>query len=78
MGSNAVMGENDNTAVFLPMGCNPYGYRLNINHKRINELYRRYKAWKGLATNMPITDNQRREFEGYVLRMLGGENISPR
>jgi len=54
---------------------NPYGFRLNINNPRINDLYRRYKIWKGLAANLPITDNQRREFENYVIAML--KKITP-
>ena len=65
---------NNTTAVYLT--CNPYGYRLNINHPRINALYRRYKAWKGLTGHLPITDNQRREFESYVVAML--QNETPR
>ena len=68
-------GYNKETAVFLPIGCNPYGFKLNINHPRINELYRRYKRWKGLAENYPITDKQRKEFESYVLN--SGEEITP-
>lgn len=49
---------------------NKYGFKLNINNARINELYRRYKAWKGLPVNLPIDDEQRREFEKYVLQTL--------
>jgi len=53
------------TAMFL--SNNPYGFRLNINHSRINELYRRYKVWKGLPSTMPLSDEQRHEFEKYIL-----------
>ena len=49
---------------------NPYGYRVNVNHSRINELYRRYKAWKGLPCNMPLTDEQRKDFEKYIFEKL--------
>ncbi len=52
---------------------NKYGFRLNLNNARINELYRRYKAWKGLPQQMPLSDKQRHEFESYVLK----ENITP-
>ena len=54
---------------------NPYGFRLNINHPQINELYRRYKRWKGLTGHYPITDVQRREFEQYIFN--SHKNITP-
>ena len=53
---------------------NRYGYRLNLNHPKINELYRRYKEWKGLPVTMPLTDAERRDFEEYV---LSEKNITP-
>lgn len=62
------------TGVYIPTGRNPYGFQLNINHPRINALYRKYKAWKGLPENFPISDEQRREFESYVLPKLRGDN----
>lgn len=46
---------------------NRYGYKLNINHPKIRNLYKRYCKWKGLSLNYPLTDEQRKEFEGYVL-----------
>lgn len=45
---------------------NPYGYRLNINHPRIRELYERYKRWKDIG-GRPPTDSERREFEEIVI-----------
>ena len=54
---------------------NPYGFRLNINHPLINDLYRRYKRWKGLTGHFPITDEQRREFENYIFQ---SKKITPR
>ena len=47
---------------------NPYGFHLNINHPKINELYRRYKAWKGYPPHFPLSDKERREFESYILK----------
>lgn len=44
---------------------NPYGYRYNINHPKINELYKRYTKWKGLI-GRPLTDAERYEFERYL------------
>ena len=63
--------------IFLPLGQNPQGFRLNINEPRINDLYRRYKAWKGLTGHFPITDEQRFEFERYVIEKLEKENNPP-
>lgn len=44
----------------------PEGFRYNVNNETINKLYRRYKSWKGLRQNEPITNEQRREFENYL------------
>ena len=60
--------------------CSPnaYGYRLNVNHPKINELYRRYKRWKGLASDFPLSDSERFEFERYVMPLIKSkENIPP-
>lgn len=46
---------------------NPYGYRLNVNHPKVNELYRRFKVWKGIPYTSPMSDTERFEFEEYVL-----------
>lgn len=45
---------------------NPYGFKLNINHPRINDLYKRYKKYKGIV-GRPPRDDERREFESMVL-----------
>lgn len=50
-------------SIYCPM--NPYGYRYNVNHPKINELYRRYLDWKGIVKRPP-TDAERREFERYI------------
>lgn len=49
---------------------NPYGYRLNINHPKIHELYLRYKAWKGIPRQFPLSDAERLEFESIVISKL--------
>lgn len=59
----------NNNGIYLEKQ-NKYGFVLNINNSRINELYRRYKAWKGLPQNLPIDNEQRLEFEKYVLQTL--------
>lgn len=46
---------------------NPYGYLLNISHPRIRELYWRFKDWKGIPRNMPMSDAERLEFEMLAL-----------
>lgn len=52
------------TSIYAPN--NPYGYKYNINHPKVNELYRRYKVWKGYAVSYPLTDEQRKDFESYL------------
>lgn len=45
---------------------NPYGFKLNVNHPRINALWKRFKKYKGID-GRPPTDDERREFERTVL-----------
>ena len=59
----------NNNGIYLEKQ-NKYGFKLNINNARINELYRRFKEWKGLPANLPIDNEQRLEFEKYVLQTL--------
>lgn len=47
---------------------NPYGFRLNINVPEIRDKYERYKKYKGMPTQFPCSDDERREFERYVLK----------
>ena len=61
---NSNKKENNNISVFS--GYNPYGYRYNVNHPYINELYCRYKKWKGIPQSDPMSNEQRKEFEAYV------------
>lgn len=49
---------------------NPYGYRVNINHPRINPYYRRYKEWRGIAFAAALSDQERVEFESYMLPII--------
>ena len=50
---------------------NPYGYRLNVNHPKVRELYERYKT-KVLHEHIahPVSDAQRVEFENIILRKI--------
>lgn len=50
---------------FIYCPRNPYGYRYNINHPKINDLFRRYIKWKGIV-GRPLTDAERFEFERYL------------
>lgn len=45
---------------------NTYGYRYNVNDPETNDLYRRFKAWKGIPLHEPIADVERNEFERWV------------
>lgn len=58
----------DNNKVFIE--DNQYGYRLNVNEPHVNELYRRYKAKHNLAPHIPLTDEQRLDFEQHILDMF--------
>ena len=53
-----------NTSIYLH--GNKYGFRYNVSHPKINELYRRYKSWQGLPSNDPLSNEQRYEFEKYL------------
>lgn len=46
---------------------NPYGYKLDISDPDINRLYVRYKRWRHIPPWCPLSDDERREFEGYIL-----------
>lgn len=47
---------------------NPYGYRINVNHPKVRNKYNRYKTWKGVPLSEPLSDEQRLEFEIYLLK----------
>ena len=49
---------------------NVYGYKLNINHPYIRKLYTRYKQWKNIAYNVPLSDDERFEFEDYIEKRI--------
>lgn len=46
---------------------NPYGYKININHPRVRDKYNRFKKWKDIPENEPMSDEIRFEFEKYLL-----------
>lgn len=47
---------------------NPYGYLVNINHSLIQPLYYRFKQWKGIPRRFPLSDEERFEFEKYIIK----------
>ncbi len=47
-----------------------YGYKVDISDPKIKPLYERYKKRKGIPSWCPLSDDERLEFESYVL----GEN----
>lgn len=51
----------------------PYGFKVNINHPSVTPLYKRYKLWRGIPENCPLSDDQRLEFESYILPKMKGE-----
>lgn len=63
------MAEDKNNSIYAPP--NPYGYRININHPRINALYERYKVWRSIPHTQPMSEEERHEFESYILNGMG-------
>ena len=60
----------DNDSIFaLP---NKYGYKLNVNHPQISQLYEKYKRKIGEKI---LSDGQRFTFEYLVLQAIGQEKI---
>ncbi len=59
----------ENTSIYI-YPSNKYGYQININHPKINGLYRRYLKWKGIPQWCPLSDAQRFEFEAYIFGLL--------
>jgi hypothetical protein len=49
---------------------NPYGYRVDISTPEVAELYARFKKWKNIPSWCPLSDNERLEFESYILRQI--------
>lgn len=54
----------------MTMTDHKYGYRVNINHPRINPYYRRYKEWRRIAFADAMSDQERAEFEAYMLPII--------
>lgn len=49
---------------------NPYGYRLDLRHPLVRQLYDRYKDKKGISHSAPLSDDERHDFEGKVIPWL--------
>lgn len=54
---------------------NKYGYKYNVNHPLINDLYTRYKKGKGIAYTHPLSDIERADFEKYVDSLFENKDI---
>lgn len=54
----------------MTMTGHKYGYQVNINHAKINPYYRRYKEWRGIAFTAALSDQERAEFEEYILPII--------
>ena len=46
---------------------NPYGYRIDISGGYERDLYREYKKLKGIPLYVPLSDEERFDFERWVL-----------
>lgn len=45
-----------------------WGYRTDLNDPEIRELYFRFKAWKNIPRWCPLPDQERHEFDTWVMR----------
>lgn len=56
---------------------NRYGYRLNINHPIVFQLYTRYRKWLKIPdhTGFPLSDNERFDFEDKAIEKLIKDKI---
>ena len=50
------------------MKPNEYGYRVDISNPKIKPLFFRYKKWKGIPDWCPLSDDERLDFEQYILK----------
>lgn len=53
----------------------PYGYKYNINHPTIAEMYDHYKQSRGLPMHYPISDKARKTFEEIIARLIAAGKI---
>ena len=49
---------------------NKYGYQIDISHPQIKPLYERFKKWKNVPRWCPLSDQERLEFESYILKKM--------
>lgn len=56
------------------MEPNQYGYQVNIAHPQILPLYKRFKVWKRIPESSPMSDEERFEFERYILEKVKKQN----
>ena len=45
-----------------------YGYQVDISKPEIKLLYERFKKWKCIPKWCPLSDEERLEFESYILK----------
>lgn len=60
--------QDNNTDISIYCNHNEWGYRYNINHPKIYELYQRYCKWKNI--HRPMTDDERKDFESYIDKLI--------
>ena len=60
--------QENNSDISIYCKPNQWGYRYNINHPKIKELYQRYCKWKSIYR--PMTDQERYDFESYIDKLI--------
>lgn len=68
------MQQRQEKPVSIWAGVNEYGYRFNLNHPRVKQLYVQYQREHSLDINIPMTDAQRLAFERGLLEKIRARN----
>lgn len=68
--------NTNKTISIYTQGKYTFGYKYNVNHPIINELYHRYKEQHGIAHNHPMTNAQRADFEKFLDKYFDEHGIT--
>ncbi len=49
---------------------NKYGYRLNLKHPTVLQLYKKYREWLKIPAGFPLSDSERFDFEDKAIAKL--------
>ena len=58
---------------YLPAG-HKYGYLININNPQMKQLYYRWKEKHGIPKRIPLSDQDRHQFDRDIMLLLQGRD----